>query len=221
MSSLESKKYWNKKIIEWEKSSYQDAFSDLSLMEKIATRFRSPIKRRREVLLNLLKDTIKGKTILELGCGSGDLCFEFLNMGAAKVIGIDISDTAINAAKDKSDSLGGLQGTAQFFVGDVRKNINLPDADFVVGLGFIDYIDIASLKALFAKIKGKFIFSFPEKKFNLINMLHYIYLKSQGCPSFYKFSRSEFDNMPNQTAKCHFFSKENMTFISNFPYLNT
>jgi len=215
-----SKEYWDKKIIEWEKSSYQGASGGLSLAEKIAARFRSPIKRRRAVLLNLLKGMIKGKTILELGCGSGDLCFEFLNMGAAKVIGIDIADTAIKAAKDRSDSLG-LQGTAQFFAGDVRKDINLPDADFVIGLGFIDYIDITSLKALFTKIKGKFIFSFPEKKISLINILHYIYLKSQRCPSFHKFSRSEFDNMSNQAVKYHFFTKDNMTFISNFPCLYT
>lgn len=217
---MQSREYWNKKIIEWEKSSYQGGQTSISFIEKIATIFRKPIKKRREVLLNILKELARGKTILELGCGSGDLCFGLLAIGATKVIGIDIAEEAIKVAKEKAIDRG-LQNKSEFFVADLRNETNLPDADFVIGLGFIDYIDIVTLKALLGRIKGRFVFSFPEKKINLLNILQYIYLKTQGCPSFYKFSRSEFDNMPNQTAKCHFFTKENMTFISNFPYLST
>jgi len=213
---MEPKEYWDKKIIDWEESSYENICKELSLIEKIATRFRNPIKKRKEILLDLIKDKIKDKTILELGCGSGKLCFEFLNSGARRVIGMDISDEAIKAAKEKSISLG-LEKVSEFFVADLKNDIDLPNADFVVGLGFIDYIDIHSLKKLFTKIKGEFIFSFPQKKMNLINMLHYVYLKSQGCPAFYKFNRKEFDNIPGMPGRCYFFTKYNMTFITNFP----
>lgn len=209
------KEYWNRKIIDWEKSAYQGVSKELSLIEKIATRFREPIKKRKEILLSILKDLIKGKRVLELGCGSGGLCFELLGLGASKVIGIDITEESIKVAKQRCVSLG-FQKKMDFFVADVRDDVNLPDADFVVGLGFIDYIDIDSLKKLLAKVKGRFIFSFLEKKVNLINFLHYIYLKSQGCPCFYKFSRKEFDNVLGISGRCHFFDKDNMTFIANF-----
>ena len=215
MSSLESKKYWNKKIIEWEKSSYGGSSKELSFIEKVATRFRAPIKKRRKILLNLLKDMVKSKTVLELGCGSGDLCFEFLKLGATKVIGIDIAEVAIKAACEKAIAAK-LQDKAVFFIKDIREDVSLPDADFVVGLGFIDYIDAETLKKLFACIKRRFIFSFPEKKKNLINILHFIYLKSQKCPTFYKFNREEFNNIDGMNGKCRFFSVNHMTFIANF-----
>lgn len=35
---------------------------------------------------------LKGKTVLDLGCGFGDNCKQFSKMGAKIVIGIDISE---------------------------------------------------------------------------------------------------------------------------------
>lgn len=178
-------------------------------MEKFAGKFRKPIRRRKDILLSIFGDIIKDRTVLELGCGSGGLCFELLNMGAKKVIGVDIAGKAIEAARGKAVSLG-IKDRLEFFVSDIRNGLNLPDADFTVGLGFIDYIDIDSLKKLFTRIKGRFIFSFPERKFSIIDLLHYMYLKSQGCPAFYKFRRKEFAD-----TECYFFEKDNMVFITN------
>ena len=212
---MKSKKYWNKKIIEWEKSSYNGVSSGMSLIEKIAGRFRKPIKKRKGVLLEILKDLVKDKTVLELGCGSGGMCFDLVNLGVHKVIGIDIADEAIKVAQEKAVRLG-IEEKAVFSAVDLRDDIELPASDFVIGLGFIDYIDIQALKPLFVKIKCKFIFSFPEKKTNFINILQFIYLKSQGCSHFYKFERKEFDNIPGMRRRCQFFAKEGMTFITNF-----
>lgn len=44
---------------------------------------------------------IKGKSVLDLGCGYGDYCMEYLQMGAKKVVGIDISEKMINEAKKR------------------------------------------------------------------------------------------------------------------------
>ncbi len=42
----------------------------------------------------------KGKTVLDVGCGTGLMAFEAARRGAAKVVGIDFSPEAIRAAKE-------------------------------------------------------------------------------------------------------------------------
>lgn len=208
---MNSKEYWNKKIIIWEKSSYQGNSKDLSFVEKIATKFRKPIRKRKEILLGILKDRVKGKTIVELGCGSGGLCFDLLELGATKVIGIDIANEAINIANIKAEELG-VNNVCEFYVSDAGKDMDIPSADIVIGLGFIDYLCLPDLRKLLTQLKCEFIFSFPEKKTNFINILHYFYLKSQGCPIFNKFRRNDFIDIPSLI----FFTKNDMVFMSNF-----
>lgn len=41
-------------------------------------------------MINLIPD-IKNKTVLDLGCGFGDNCKDFISIGAKNVVGIDIS----------------------------------------------------------------------------------------------------------------------------------
>ena len=45
---------------------------------------------------------LKGKTVLDLGCGYGKNCIDFVNRGAEKVIGIDISEKMLEVAKAES-----------------------------------------------------------------------------------------------------------------------
>lgn len=47
---------------------------------------------------SLLPDMV-GKTILDLGCGFGENCVDFLNRGAARVVGVDISEKMLSIAK--------------------------------------------------------------------------------------------------------------------------
>ena len=42
---------------------------------------------------------LKGKRILDLGCGFGEHCKQFVNYGAEKVVGIDISKKMLEVAK--------------------------------------------------------------------------------------------------------------------------
>ena len=49
-------------------------------------------------LFSLLPD-LKGKTVLDLGCGYGDHCREFVRMGAERVVGIDISRKMLEVAE--------------------------------------------------------------------------------------------------------------------------
>ena len=52
-------------------------------------------------LFSLLPD-LKGKRVLDLGCGYGENCMEFVKLGAAKVVGIDISTKMLEIAQQEN-----------------------------------------------------------------------------------------------------------------------
>ncbi len=44
---------------------------------------------------------VTGLRILDLGCGTGEHCKEYIEMGASKVTGIDISEKMLEVAREK------------------------------------------------------------------------------------------------------------------------
>ena len=49
-----------------------------------------------------LMPNLTGKTVLDLGCGYGHNCIEFVQKGASKVVGVDISEKMLEVAKAES-----------------------------------------------------------------------------------------------------------------------
>ena len=45
---------------------------------------------------------LTGKTVLDLGCGYGHNCVDFVNRGAKRVVGVDISEKMLAVAKEES-----------------------------------------------------------------------------------------------------------------------
>lgn len=202
--------YWNNKILQWEKS-YFDNYSNVkvNLLEVIASNFRKPLIKRKENFIKIIKDRLKNKIICELGCGSGDLSKKLLKLGAKKYIGLDISINAIILAKNKYAESKKLK----FIKFDLaNNNLILPQADIYFGLGFIDYLTKDEVKKLIEKINSIYVFSFPEKKINLMNIIQYLYLKIAGCPKFYKFDQKDFEKLDN----LKFVEYNNQKFIKNF-----
>lgn len=52
-------------------------------------------------LLSLLPD-LKGKSVLDLGCGFGEHCMKYAEMGAEKITGVDISEKMLAVAREKN-----------------------------------------------------------------------------------------------------------------------
>ena len=74
---------------------------------------------------NLIENDCRGKRVLEYGCGPGGYSFSLAKSGAW-VVGIDISEVAIEQAKEiarKED----VEGTTEFLVMDAE-NLEVGDA---------------------------------------------------------------------------------------------
>jgi len=67
----------------------------------------------RPAMLAKLKN-IKGKSVLCLGCGSGEECKCLKNLGAKKVVGVDICKGLINVARKSYPEL-------EFYEEDIEK----------------------------------------------------------------------------------------------------
>ena len=52
--------------------------------------------------MRLLLPDLKNKIVLDMGCGFGVNCIDFIKMGAAKVVGIDISEKMLNVAMNQN-----------------------------------------------------------------------------------------------------------------------
>ena len=51
--------------------------------------------------ISLLPD-LEGKRVLDLGCGTGERCIDYLKRGAIKVTGVDISEKMLSVAQEKN-----------------------------------------------------------------------------------------------------------------------
>jgi len=65
-------------------------------------------------MIKFLKREIKGKKVLDLGCGSGPFVKKLIALGAEKVSGIDLSSGLIAIAKRENP-------ISDFYVGDAKK----------------------------------------------------------------------------------------------------
>lgn len=108
--------------------------------------------------LSLLPN-LKDKTILDLGCGFGEACVEYINLGAKNVIGIDISKRMLEVANlfNKDDKIE--------YINMPIEDINKLDLKFDIICSSLVLHYISDYKGLVNKIyntlnkDGYFIFS--------------------------------------------------------------
>src|SRR5512138_3262425 len=96
----ESARYWEDHLLSWEASAYyRDTQQKANWWDRLSTIFRGDAMYvRMQAGLDLLRPHLAGKTVLDVGCGSGRFAFQLLEAGAAKVIGVDISEEAVRIA---------------------------------------------------------------------------------------------------------------------------
>ena len=216
---MNSKEYWNKKIVEWEDSMRKGG--RVSFIEKLASTFRNPLKIRAGICMNILEKFAKGKTVLELGCGSGFFAFELFKRSKTRhITGVDISSNAIKRAQEVCRN-GKLANVFTFLEGDAPFAA-LPQTDITIGLGFLDYLNSGEIASLFDNMKSKyFLFTFSEKSFSLTRYIHKLYLWIQKCPKHFYYTKGEIAAyIGSKYGKVHFLSNKELSFgciVHNLP----
>ena len=148
-----------------------------------------------EVLSEL---SLKNKTVLEVGCGTGFFAFLAKKAGAKKVVGVDYSNEAIRLAK-KNHSLSGLE----FYCRDFQKIRG--KFDVIVSLGVIEHIDspikaLRQLKNLLAK-NGHLIIVCPNwsnPRGYVLLTLHYLFKSKITLADKHYLTPVEFQNWAEQ-----------------------
>jgi ubiquinone/menaquinone biosynthesis C-methylase UbiE len=115
-------------------------FADDSEREARVGRFYSAIRYGFDLYGKRVSEEARSRRVLEYGCGTGSLAFG-LTAVAEQVIGIDISDVAIEQAC-RAAGVHGLKN-AIFMVNNAEA-MQLPDehVDVVVGSGIVHHLDI-------------------------------------------------------------------------------
>jgi protein-L-isoaspartate O-methyltransferase len=90
----------------------------------------------------------EGDTVIDVGCGSGVLSFVAARLGAGRVIGCDLSEEAIIAARQNAIALG-LQDRTEFRVGSLFDPVRDVSANVIIG-------DVSGVPDEIGKLAGWF-----------------------------------------------------------------
>ncbi|MCZ0933134.1 MAG: class I SAM-dependent methyltransferase [Oligoflexia bacterium] len=162
---LTKKEFWNQKISSWEKSKYKKTLKYFDV--------NSSVKFRLQLAVALLSQIAEGKSLLELGCGSGLLwdCMKLLNMKSYK--GVDFSKIAIETFQKKAQNFKDRKQIS-LSCEDCAQN-NYP-ANIVVSLGLLDWIPTEKINTIAENYKENwYLHSFSEKRHSFSQFLHALY----------------------------------------------
>jgi ubiquinone/menaquinone biosynthesis C-methylase UbiE len=89
-------------------------------------------------MLGVKKEDFQGKTVLELGCGTGEYSLWYASQGAKEVIGVDLSDGSLAIANQKKEAAG---LTNVKFVKQNILELDLPDNyfDYAYSVGVLHH----------------------------------------------------------------------------------
>jgi SAM-dependent methyltransferase len=123
---------------------------------------RASVRQRFKLAFDLLGD-MRGKSVLDVGCGTGRYMFESIRRGAKNVMGIDAAPGAIEAARKMASHLD-LKDKAQFNETDFLDFDPKNHFDIVFAVGYFDYIlnPKTHIQKMF-EISNEFLYiSFPK-----------------------------------------------------------
>lgn len=174
---INPKEFWETKITKWEEDRYDGLHRGQPVIEKVAGFFSRSLLFRLEIARKLLLPYVKGKRIVELGCGSGLLAEEFIRADAREYLGIDIAESAIQGAQQRL-AVSKYISRMRFERFDITSEIKSFDADLIVSLGLFDWLTKEEIKAVFEKTRGlDFFHSISEQRpLSLQQTLHRLYV---------------------------------------------
>jgi SAM-dependent methyltransferase len=173
--STDPKKFWEDKILTWEVGRYEPRKAKGNVLERLADASSRSLRYRIQIGVELLREHVKGKSVLEVGCGSGLVAQRFIDAGATRYVGFDIAENAIvNANKLKAEQ--GWSDRISFHVGTIDQMPAVKE-DVVFSLGVLDWLTDAELETLFARQgQAHFLHAIAEKRVSLSQYAHRAYV---------------------------------------------
>jgi 2-polyprenyl-3-methyl-5-hydroxy-6-metoxy-1,4-benzoquinol methylase len=114
-------------------------------------------------------EPLAGKTVLDVGCGSGRYAVEFAKRGAARVVGVDYAPGMLELARNYA-AAHGVADRCEFVQGDFTTHTPQEKFDVAIAIGVFDYQDkpVEFLTRMAERCRGRIIASFPGR--SLIRM---------------------------------------------------
>lgn len=164
------------------------------LYKTIDLLFRKNIlERRLNSILNLCAD-VRGKNILDIGCGPGRYVVMLAKGKPNLVLGLDMSAAMIDLAK-KLAVTNNVADICKFENCDFLQKRFDDKFDIVITAGVFDYTSDPKIYLLKIKsiLKEKGLISFPVK-WSLLTLARILWLKKKRCPNFY-YSKRQIKNL--------------------------
>lgn len=124
--------------------------------------WRGVVRKRLEVNLEKL-EPLAGKSVLDVGCGSGRFCLAYAERGASRVVGVDFAAAMIDIA-NRLAAEAGVSDRCEFIAGAFPEAVGSERFDASTANGFFDYVEhpvplIARMREL---TRETMIMSFPK-----------------------------------------------------------
>lgn len=182
-------------------------FENQSVFRKYFNKiFRKALYERVNLTFEAIGD-LEGKTVLDVGCGSGRQLIYAVETGARKATGIDFSKDMLELAKQYAHEIG-ISGKIELFEGDFLEYPFPGTFDFTYALGVFDYVDkpVEMLRKMRAVTNESVIATFPAP--TLIRMpLRKLRYALRGCPVYF-FSKKELTRIVEAAGYTHYQIKE-------------
>lgn len=136
----------------------QSIYDNPIFFERYKQLRRNPISLNEVVekptMFQLLPD-LRGKKVLDLGCGVGGHLLHYLDLGAAKVVGVDLSQNMIHQASTDFSQLGIPNEKYCFYCLSMENLDQISESNFDVILSSFAFHYVADFDGLLAKISAK------------------------------------------------------------------
>lgn len=168
----DAKRFWNDKILAWEDSRYS-GHTGQGWLEWLAGTVSTSLRFRLDHAAAYLEPHVRGRRVVELGCGSGLLARRLIAAGATSYQGFDIADRAIARARATHAD---LCGRVSFDVAAVSSLTPLGDV-VVLSLGLFDWLDGPDIAHVFAIGRdGYYLHALSERRASVQQSLHRAYV---------------------------------------------
>jgi len=95
---------------------------------------------------------LRGKSVLELGCGTGTRCFALAGAGAGRVVGVDPFEKSILKARESLETQPALRDTVEFHISTIH---DLAESDFDAVVSEDAFEHILDLPQTLAAIRAR------------------------------------------------------------------